>query len=266
VARFAARNETELSKGEKQRNMATDSIHVEARPSALDLAPAETAVVVVDMQQGFAGTGGAWDRMGVDPTNAQATIAPIARVLTVSRAAGLSVVYLTMDLDSDRRPEPGGGAGYWTQERWTRWIAAGEPKRTVDPDCRLPAGVSESDILPELAPAPGDVIVLKSRWTGFYNTDLDAILKRRGITTLVFTGVTTSTCVEATLRDAFFRDYGCMLLADCTWEPVGNRLSRSNYEATLLLVELQYGWVSDSSALVLALGQQRTNVNAAPVV
>jgi ureidoacrylate peracid hydrolase len=147
-----------------------------------------------------------------------------------------------MDLDSDRRPEPGGGAGYWTQERWTRWIAAGEPKRTVDPDCRLPAGVSESDILPELAPAPGDVIVLKSRWTGFYKTDLDAILKQRGITTLVFTGVTTSTCVEATLRDAFFRDYRCMLLADCTWEPVGNRLSRSNYEATLLLVELQYGW------------------------
>ena len=246
--------------------MATDSIHVDARPSALDLTPEETAVVVVDMQQGFVGTGGAWDRMGVDPTTAQATIGPIARVLTASREAGLSVVYLTMDLDSGRRPEPGGGAGYWTQARWTRWIAAGEPKQTVDPDCRLPAGVKESDILPELAPAPSDVIVLKPRWTGFYNTDLDAILKQRGITTLVFTGGTTSNCLEATLRDAFFRDYRCLLLADCTWEPVGNRLSRSNYEATLLLVEVEYGWVSDSSALVLALAQRRTHVNALPVV
>jgi ureidoacrylate peracid hydrolase len=265
VARLTPRIQTQPSKGEKQRNMATNNIHVEARPSALDLTPEETAVVVVDMQQGFVGTGGAWDRMGVDPTNAQASIAPIARVLTASRAAGLSVVYLTMDLDSDRRPEPGGGAGYWTQERWTRWIAAGEPKQTVDPDCRLPPGVRESDILPELAPTAGDVIVLKPRWTGFYNTDLNEILKQRGITTLVFTGGTTSNCLEATLRDAFFRDYRCLLLADCTWEPVGNRLSRSNYEATLLLVELQYGWVSDSSALVLALSRRRTGVNAVPV-
>jgi ureidoacrylate peracid hydrolase len=211
--------------------MATDSIHVEARPSAIDLSPQETAVVVVDMQQGFVGTGGAWDRMGVDPTKAQATIAPIARVLTASREAGLCVVYLTMD-----------------------------------PDCRLPIGVKESDILPELAPAPGDVIVVKPRWTGFYKTHLDAILKQRGVTTLIFTGGTTSNCLEATLRDAFFRDYQCLLLADCTWEPLGNRLARSNYEATLLLVELQYGWVSDSSALVLALRQQRTKVNATPVV
>jgi ureidoacrylate peracid hydrolase len=245
--------------------MATDNIHVEARPSAFDLAPEQTAVVVVDMQQGFVGTGGAWDRMGVDSRTAQATIAPIARVLTTGREAGLSVVYLTMDLDSDRPPEVGGGAGYWTQERWTRWIAAGEPKATVDPDCRLPPGIMESDILPALAPAPGDAIARKSRWTGFYNTDLDAILMQRGITTLIFTGVTTSNCVEATLRDAFFRDYRCLLLADCTWEPVGNRLSRSNYEATLLLIELEYGWVSDSSALVLALTGRCTDVSAAVV-
>jgi ureidoacrylate peracid hydrolase len=246
--------------------MATDSIHVEARPSALDLAPEETAVIVVDMQQGFVGTGGAWDRMGVDPTNAQATIAPIARVLSASREAGLSVVYLTMNLDSGQRPDPGGGAGYWTEERWTRWIAAGEPKQTVDPACRLPAGVRESDIMPELAPAPRDITVLKPRWTGFYKTDLDAILKQRGITTLIFTGGTTSNCLEATLRDAFFRDYRCLLLADCTWEPVGNRLSRSNYEATLLLVELGYGWVSDSSAFIRALSQQRTVATAATAV
>ena len=77
-----------------------------------------------------------------------------------------------------------------------------------------------------------------------------------GVTSLVFTGCTTSVCVESTLRDAFFRDYRCLLLADCTAEPVGNGLPRSNHEATLLLVELAFGWVSDSTALVQALSEQ----------
>jgi ureidoacrylate peracid hydrolase len=247
-------------------SMTIHDIRVQARPSTLDLAPRETAVIVVDMQQGFVGTGGAWDRMGVDPSNAQATIAPIARVLAASREAGLSVVYLTMNLGSGRRPEPGGGAGYWTDERWTRWLAAGEPKQAVGPANHLPAGVEESDIMPELAPAPGDIIVVKPRWTGFYRTNLDAILRERGITTLVFTGGTTSNCLEATLRDAFFHDYRCLLLADCTWEPIGSRLPRSNYEATLLLVEVAYGWVSDSSNLVRALCQPRATMNAAHAV
>lgn len=245
--------------------MAANSIQVDARPSAIQLSSHETAVIVVDMQQGFVGTGGAWDRMGVDPTNAQATIAPIARVLTASRDAGLKVVYLTMKLGSGKPADPGGGAGYWTQERWARWIAAGQPKQTVDPDCRLPDGVNESDIMPELAPEPGDIIVVKPRWTGFYKTDLDAILKEHGITTLVFVGGTTSNCLEATLRDAFFRDYRCLLLADCTWEPIGTRLSRSNYDATLLLVEVAYGWVSESAMLVRALSGKPAAVDLAQV-
>ena len=136
----------------------------------------------------------------------------------------------------------------------------------MGPANQLPSGVKESDIVPELAPAPGDIIVVKPRWTGFYKTNLDAILRERGITTLVFTGGTTSNCLEATLRDAFFHDYRCLLLADCTWEPIGNRLSRSNYEATLLLVEVTYGWVSDSSNLVRALSQHLATVNVARAV
>jgi ureidoacrylate peracid hydrolase len=136
------------------------------------------------------------------------------------------------------------------------WLAAGDPKPATDPVRHLQAGVSESDIMPELAPEPGDIIVVKPRWTGFYKTDLDAILKEHGITTLVFVGGTTSNCVEATLRDAFFRDYRCLLLADCTWEPIGSGLARSNYDATLLLVEIAYGWVSESATLVKALREK----------
>jgi ureidoacrylate peracid hydrolase len=91
-------------------------------------------------------------------------------------------------------------------------------------------------------------------------------LKELGVTTLVFTGGTTSICVESTLRDAFFRDYRCLLLADCTAEPIGNRLPRTNREATLLLVELVYGWVAESAALVRTLGEQSVAVHVAQAV
>ena len=91
-------------------------------------------------------------------------------------------------------------------------------------------------------------------------------MKELGVTTLVFTGGTTSICVESTLRDAFFRDYRCLLLADCTAEPIGNRLPRTNREATLLLVELVYGWVAESAALVRTLSERSVAVHVAQAV
>jgi ureidoacrylate peracid hydrolase len=229
--------------------MTASSIRVEARPFAFEADPSETAIIVVDMQQGFFGTGGAWNRAGVDVTKAQSIIGPIARVLTQARQRRLPIVYLTMTFDG----EPPGGAGFWTMEREVRWVAAGEPLQARVPSARLPAGVKDNDILPELTPEPDDIVVVKPRHSGFYNTELDTMLKVRGITALIFTGGTTSICVESTLRDAAFRDYRCVLLADCTAELIGNRLPRTNHEATLMLVELAYGWVAESDALVRAL-------------
>ncbi len=84
----------------------------------------------------------------------------------------------------------------------------------------------------------------------------DAVLKGLGVQNLVFTGCTTSVCVESTLRDAFYRDYKCLLLSDCTAEPVGSTLARTNYEATLLLVQTFFGWVADSAALLQALAEE----------
>jgi ureidoacrylate peracid hydrolase len=202
--------------------MTAMSVQVEARPCALELDPRETAVIVVDMQQGFFGTGGAWNRAGVDVANTQAIVAPIARVLTGAREVGMPVIYATMDLDA---PAPAGAApGYWTEERSSRWVAAGEPREAMDLKAiQLAPGVAESDILPELAPRPGETIIVKPRFSAFYDTSLHLILKELGVSTLIFTGGTTSICVESTLRDAFFRDHRCLLLADCTAEPIGNR-------------------------------------------
>jgi len=110
-----------------------------------------------------------------------------------------------------------------------------------------------TDILGELAPEPGDTVVWKTRYSGFFETELDALLRARGVRSLVVTGCTTSVCVDSTIRDAMFRDYSCLLLEDCTAEPVGNDLPRTNHEASLLILQGLFAWVATSAALVSAL-------------
>jgi ureidoacrylate peracid hydrolase len=142
------------------------------------------------------------------------------------------------------------------QERLAAGWRVDTRRENPEPPRALPAGVTDSDFLPEIAPRAGDVVV-KTRHSGFYNTNLHEILQDLGIKALVFTGGTISVCVESALRDAFFRDYHCVLLADCTAEPIGHRLARTNYDATLHLVEMVFGWVTTSHALVEALAESR---------
>src|SRR5207248_215753 len=110
-----------------------------------------------------------------------------------------------------------------------------------------------TDILDELAPCDDDTVVYKNRFSGFYQTELDELLKAEGIKYLIVTGCTTSVCVESTVRDAFFRDYHCVVLEDCTAEPMGANLTRSNHAATILLVERIFGSVSTSTDFIDAL-------------
>jgi len=233
-----------------------DDVRVEARPHPLTIDPRRTAVIVVDMQNDFGAEGGMFARAGIDMSGVRAAVIPTAQVLAAARQAGMPVVYLKMGFAADLSDAGGPEA----PNRIRHLDAWGVGQLVIAPDGSesrvLIRNTWNTDILPELAPQPGDRIVDKHRFSGFFETELDATLRAMDITSLVFTGCTTSVCVESTLRDAFFRDYRCLLLADCTAEPVGNGLSRSNHEATLLLVELAFGWVSDSAALVQALSEQ----------
>ena len=121
-----------------------------------------------------------------------------------------------------------------------------------------------TDILEALAPEPGDVVIYKNRFSGFYQTDLDAILKHMAIRHLVVTGCTTSVCVDSTIRDAVFRDYRCVLLTDCTAEPIGQGLPRSNYDASLLVVRTLLGWTSSSDEFIRALETPCTTAHDSP--
>ena len=105
----------------------------------------------------------------------------------------------------------------------------------------------ETDIVSELAPHPGDFTISKNRYSGFYQTDLHATLEARGVKFLILTGCTTSVCVESTLRDGMFRGYKCLLLSDCTAEPLGS------HEASLRVVEKLFGWVTNSAELLAIL-------------
>lgn len=225
---------------------------VEARPSAFPVVPARTAVIVVDMQNDFGAPGGMFDFAGIDISGIRAVVPTTSRVLETARREGITVVYLKMAFMADLSD-----AGTPDSPNWIKHLGlrAGEESKAPDgsPSRILIRDCWNTDILEELAPEPNDVVLYKHRFSGFFQTALDQTLRDRGIDTLVFTGCTTSVCVDSTFRDAMFRDYRCLLLEDCTAEPIGAGLQRSNHEATLMVLEILFGWIATSAAFLAAI-------------
>lgn len=226
-------------------------VTLEAKPEAITMDAARTAVIVVDMQNDFGSQGGMFQRAGIDISPIRGAVAPTAKVLSAARKARIKVVYLKMaflpDLSDAGPPDSP------TRRRHL--------KLNVGKVVRAPNGAESrilirdtwnTDILPELTPKAEDITLYKHRYSGFFQTELDSILKRMGVNFLIVTGCTTSVCVESTIRDAMFRDYSCVLLADCAAEPIGYGLARSNHEASLLTIQTLLGWVSTSGEFVRA--------------
>ena len=227
-------------------------VAVEAKPGRLAMDIAKTAVIVVDMQNDFGSKGGMFDHAGLDISMIQRAVGPTAKVLSSARQAGLKVIFLKMGFHPDLSDL--GAADSPNRMRHLR-LGVGEIVRAPDgTESRiLIRDTWNTDIVPELKPQAGESVLYKHRFSGFYQTELDAVLKNLGIKYLIFTGCTTSVCVESTVRDAMFRDYLSLLLADCMGEPIGNGLPRSNHEASLLLIQTLFGWVSDSNEFIKGL-------------
>jgi ureidoacrylate peracid hydrolase len=226
-------------------------VTLEAKPERITIEIGRTALIVVDMQNDFGSKGGIFDRMGIDISAVRATVGPIARVIRSARQSGIPVIYLKMGF----RPDLSDAGPPDAPNRIKHRQHIGERSHAPDgTESRiLIRDRWNTDIVSELKPQPDDIIVYKHRFSGFYQTDLHATLQRLNVKHLVITGCTTSVCVESTIRDAMFRDYSCVLLADCTAEPVGSGLPRSNHEASLLLIQELFGWVSDSAQLLKVL-------------
>jgi ureidoacrylate peracid hydrolase len=231
-------------------------VTIDAKPEPMSIDPARTAVIVVDMQNDFGAEGGMFAQAGIDIAPIRKAIEPTKAVLTAARRAGVKVVYLKMEFHPDLSNAGPPGSPNRIKHQPLR---VGE--RVTAPDGSqsriLVRGTWNTQILSELRPTPGDLIVSKHRYSGFYGTDLDEKLRSLGIEYLIFAGCTTSVCVESTMRDAMFRDYSCILLADCAAEPIGAGLPRSNHEASLLVLQTLFGWISESAKFIGALEDRR---------
>lgn len=232
-----------------------DQIIVRARPSAFELDPGRTAVIVVDMQNDFGSRGGMFDRAGVPIEGIQAIVPNVRSVLDAARASGIFVAYLKMAFQPDLSD-----AGFPTSPTWLRHEHFGVGETVAGPDGQasrvLIRDTWNTEIIDELTPGPGDAVVYKSRFSGFHGPELDGLLTGRGVDRLIVVGATTSICVDSTVRDAMMRDYHCLVVSDAVAEPIAQDAPRSNHEATLLTMELLFAHVATTADVVGALREQ----------
>src|SRR5436309_2501956 len=231
----------------------TNSAKLAAEPGPIELDWAATALLIIDMQRDFMEPGGFGETLGNDVSQLARAIKPIAAVLDAAREAGMLVVHTREGHLPDLSDAPPAKI-----QRGMPSLRIGDP----GPMGRiLVRGEPGHDIIPELTPIDGEIVIDKPGKGAFYATELDDVLVKYGIENLLVCGVTTEVCVHTTVREANDRGYRCVVLADCcaSYFP-------EFHEIGLKMIKAQggiFGWVSDSAAVLKAMTPESSNKLAA---
>ena len=210
--------------------------YLPARPEPIMIRPAESALIIVDMQNAYASPGGYLDLAGFDISGAAPAIEKIGEAAAAARAAGMPVIFFQNGWDADYLEAGGPGSPNWHKSNALKTMR-NKPELQGK---LLAKGGWDYELVQALPPQPGDIVVAKPRYSAFFNTNLDSLLRARGIRSLVFTGIATNVCVESTLRDGFFLEYFGVVLHDATHHAGPDYIQK----ASLFNIENFFGWVS----------------------
>jgi ureidoacrylate peracid hydrolase len=226
-------------------------IQVPAEPEPVDLDLDRTALLVVDMQNAFASPGGMLELAGIDIRPARDAVANARLVCEAARAVAIPIVYLTIGWPADQSTAGGPESPNPRKELALRLMRE-------RPELRgklLTFGTWDFEIVDALAPQPSDTVIVKSRYSGFHGTDLDAVLRGRGVRNLLIVGIASNVCVESTIRDAYFLEYWPVMIADATMPAGPAEIQR----ATIYNVSTFFGWVTTAEDVATVLSDARSS-------